>query len=84
MAGEIALEEACGVAPGLAFGEASRDVVAGDGVVLAAVQDDRVQGAVQLAVAAAAEAIPDGLTTGGWHRRDAGEPCEGRFGADAA
>jgi hypothetical protein len=40
-----------------AFGEAPGDVVAGWGVVLSAVQRDRVQGAVELAVAAAAESV---------------------------
>ncbi len=46
-----------GVAAGLAFGDAAGDVVAGGRVVLAAVEDDGVEGAVELAVAAAAEAV---------------------------
>ena len=61
MAGEVALEQAYGVAGRFAFGDAARDVVACCGVVLAAVKEDGVQGAVELAVAAAAEPVPDRL-----------------------
>ena len=43
-----------------------------------------MEGAVELAVAAAAEPVPDRLAAGGGDRCDAGEPCEGGFGADAA
>jgi hypothetical protein len=52
--------------------------------VLAAVEDDCVQGAVQLPVAAAAEPLPPRLTARGGDRGDAGEPCEGGLGADSA
>ena len=65
MAGEVALEQAGGVAAALAFGDAAGDVVLGGGVVLAAVEDDGVEGAVELAVAAAAEAVADRLTARG-------------------
>jgi hypothetical protein len=51
---------------------------------LAAVQDDRVEGAVQLPVAAAAEPVLLGLAAGGWDWCDACEAGEGGFGADAA
>ena len=61
MAGEVALEEAGGFAVGFAFGDAAGDVVLGCWVVLAAVEDDGVEGAVELAVAAAAESVPLGL-----------------------
>ena len=61
MAGEVALEDPGCVACAFAFGDAAGDVVAGGGVVLAAVEDDGVEGAVELAVAAAAEAVPDRL-----------------------
>jgi hypothetical protein len=50
-----------GVAGCLAFGDASGDVVAGGRVVLAAVEDHCVQRPVELAVAAAAEPVTDGL-----------------------
>jgi hypothetical protein len=46
-------------------------------------QDDGVEGAVELAVAAAAEPVADRLATGGWEWCDAGEAGECRFGADA-
>ena len=62
MAGEVALEEAGRLAAGLAFGEALGDVVLGRFVVLAAVEDDGVKGAVELAVAAAAEPMTRRLT----------------------
>jgi hypothetical protein len=61
VAGEVALEGACGVAAAFAFGDAAVDVGAGGGVVLAAVEDDRVEGAVELAVAAAAGPVADRL-----------------------
>jgi hypothetical protein len=81
---EVALEEADRVASGLAFADAAGDVVAGGGVVLAAVEDDGVEGAVELAVAAAAEAVAGGDAAGGWKWRDAGEPGEGGLGRDTA
>ena len=61
MAGEVALEEAGGFGAALALGDAAFDVAAGRCVVLAAVQDDGVECAVELAVAAAAESMPHGL-----------------------
>ena len=66
-----------------AFGDAAGDVVAGGGVVLAAVEDDGVEGAVELAVAAAAEPVACGEAAGGGEWCDAGESCEGGFGVDA-
>ena len=84
MAGEVALEQAGGVAAGLAFGDASGDVVLGRWVVLAAVEDDGVEGAVELAVAAAAESVPGRLAARGGDRGDAGEAGEGGFGAEPA
>jgi len=62
VAGEVALEQAHGITGRFAFGDASRDVVLRRRVVLAAVEDDGVQGTVELAVAAAAEALTDRLT----------------------
>ena len=83
MAGEVALEDARCVAGCLAFGDAAGDVVAGRRVVLAAVKDDGVERAVELAVAAAAEAMPDRLATRGGQGCDACETGEGGLGADA-
>jgi hypothetical protein len=54
VAGEVALEQSRCFARGLAFGDAAGDVVAGCGIVVSSVQRDRVQRAVELAVAAAA------------------------------
>ena len=62
VAGEVALERAGCVAACFAGGDWSRDVVLGRWVVLAAVQDDRVQRAVELAVAAAAEPVAERLS----------------------
>ncbi len=69
MASEVALEDAGRVACAFAFADAPSDVVAGRGVVLAAVEDDGVEGAVVLAVAAAAEPVADRLTARGYGRQ---------------
>jgi hypothetical protein len=58
---EVALEQACCVTLAFAFGDPFGDGVLGCLVVLAAVQRDRVECAVELAVAAAAEPVPLGL-----------------------
>jgi hypothetical protein len=68
VAGEVALEEAGRFAASLAFGDASFDVRLRGGIVLTSLQDDRLQGAVELPVAAAAESVPDGLAAGGRDR----------------
>jgi hypothetical protein len=84
VAGEVALERPGGVATAFAFGDAAGDVVLRSGVVLASVEDHGVQGAVELAVAATTEPMPIGLSARGGDRCDAGESCEGGFGADAS
>jgi len=68
----------------LSFGDRSRNVVLGRGVVLAPVEDDRVQWSVKLPVAAAAESMPCGLAAGGRDGGDAGETREGGPGSAAA
>jgi hypothetical protein len=65
VAGEVALEDAGCFAGRLVFCDTARDVAAGRWVVVAAVEDDGVQGAVELAVAASAEAVADRLTARG-------------------
>jgi hypothetical protein len=84
VAGEVAFEQACRVAFALVVGDASRDVVLGCGVVLAAVQRDRVQRAVELAVAAAAEPVPLSLPAWGGDGCDAGEARKAGFWAQPA
>ena len=59
VAGEVALEDAGRFACAFTLGDAAGDVVACRRVVLAAVEDDGVERAVELAVAAAAESVPD-------------------------
>lgn len=66
------------------FGNSSFDVLLGCWVVCAAAQDDRVEGAVELPVAAAAEAVADGLSARGRQWGNAGEACEGGVGVDTA
>src|SRR5262245_30632661 len=83
VAGEVALEDAGCFAACLAFGDAACDVVAGRGVVLAAVRGNGVERAVELAVAAAAEPVADCLSARGGYWCDAGESGEGCLGADA-
>ena len=46
--------------------------------------DDDVQGAVEVAVAAAVEAVAGDPAGGGFHWADAGEGGEGGFGAEPA
>ncbi len=62
VAGDVALGDASCVACALAFGDATSDVVLGGRVVLlAAVENDGAEGTVELAIAAAAEVVPDCL-----------------------
>jgi hypothetical protein len=83
VAGEVALQRAGCVAGWFAFAEAAGDVVAGCWVVLAAVGDDGVEGAVELAVAAAAEPVSLCVAAGGGDGCDAGEAGEAGFGSGA-
>ena len=53
-------------------------------VASAAREHDCVQGAVELAVAAAVEAVADGFAGAAGDRGCAGEACEGGFGSEAA
>jgi hypothetical protein len=84
VAGEVALEQPRGLASALALGDAAGDVVAGRRIVLAAMEHDRVQRPIELAVTAAAEPVAGGLAAGRGDRRDAREACEARFGAEPA
>jgi hypothetical protein len=84
VAGEVALEAAGRFAGCFAFVVAAFDVGDGGGVVLAAVEDDCVEGAVEVAVAASVESVADGLAAGGGDRCGAGEAGEGGFVSDAA
>ena len=77
MAGELTLEDPGGVASAFAFGNAAGDVVAGGGVVVSAVEDDGVEGAVELAVAAAAQAVSGCVSARGGDGGGAGESGEG-------
>jgi hypothetical protein len=52
--------------------------------VLSAMKDDCVQGAVELAIAAAAEPVTNRLAARGGHGCDARETREGGFRANAA
>jgi hypothetical protein len=68
VAGEVALEQPCGVAAAFSFGDPFGDVFLRRRVVLAAVQDDRMQCAVELSVAAAAEGVV--VTAPDWLREE--------------
>jgi hypothetical protein len=61
VASKEALQAADGLAHGLAFARFARDVGDRLRVGLAPADDDRVQGAVELTVAAAVEAVADAL-----------------------
>jgi hypothetical protein len=84
VAGEVALEAADRVAAGLAVVLAALEVGDRGGVVLAAAEQDGVEGAVELAVAAAVESVADGLAGAGRDRGGAGEASEGGLVADPA
>ena len=68
----------------LAFGRPPGGVMLGLDVVGEAGEGDRVQSAVELAVAAAVEPVADELSGGCRDRGGTGEGGEGGFGAEAA
>src|SRR5918999_5898061 len=74
VAGEGALEAADRLARALALAEAALDVGDCGRVLLAAADDDRVQRAVELAIAAAVEAVAHDHARAG---RDGRWPCPG-------
>jgi hypothetical protein len=75
-AGDVSLEAAADLGVGLALGAAFGDVGVGARADQPAGQSDVVQGAVELAVAAAVEAVPAGSAAGGRDRADAGQRGE--------
>src|SRR4051794_6717329 len=75
-AGEVAFEAADGFFGALAFGAFAGDVVLGFGVAAQAGDGDAVDRGVDLAVAAAVEAVAVGLAGTDWDRGDAGGPGE--------
>src|SRR3954453_18559975 len=70
-AGEVALEAADGFFGAFAFGAFAGDVVLGLGVAAQARDGDAVDGGVDLAVAAAVEAVAVGLARADGDRSDA-------------
>jgi hypothetical protein len=82
-AGEVAFEAADRFAVGLAFGGLARHVVAGFGVAAGAGDRDAVNGGVDLAVAAAVEAVPVGAPGADWYRGQAGGASELGVGGEA-
>src|SRR5215218_4682103 len=70
--GEVAFEAADGFLGALAFGAFAGDVVLGLGVAAQAGDGDAVDGGVDLAVAAAVQAVPVGLARADRDRSDAG------------
>src|SRR5512132_2650582 len=75
-AGEVALEAADGFFGALAFGAFAGDVVLGLGVAAQAGDGDAMDRGVDLAVAAAVEAVAVGLAGADGDRRDAGSAGE--------
>ena len=82
-AGEVAFEAADGFAGGLAFGAFAGDVVAGFGVAAGAGDGDAVDGGVDLAVAAAVEAVAVGVAGADRDRGQAGGAGELGVGGEA-
>ena len=58
LAGDVALEASADLAVGLAVAAAPFDVGAGGRIVSGAVEDDDVNGSIELAVAASIESVP--------------------------
>jgi len=83
-AGEVAFEAAHGFEAGLAFGAFAGQVVLGLGVAAGAGERDAVNRGVELAVAAAVQAVAVGLAGADRDRGDAGGAGELGFGAKAA
>ena len=83
-AGEVALEAAGGLVAALPFAEAALDEVDGWSVHATSGEDDLVEGAVELSVAAAVEPVADRLSGGGRNRGGAREPGEGGFAHETA
>jgi hypothetical protein len=81
--GEVTLEQPGRLAAALALGYTAGDVVPGRGIVLAAVQHDRVQRPVELTIAAAAEPVSSSLPARGGDGCDAGEAGAAGFGAQS-
>ena len=77
-------QAALGVTPALAFGRATGHVGAGVGIGAQAHQQDGVQGAVELAVAAAVEPVAGHLPGGGGDGVGAGQGGKGCLGAEPA
>src|SRR6478735_7341936 len=85
VAGEVALEAAGGFAAALSFSDSTLDVVDGRSVCSASGDDDLVECAVELPVAAAVEPVADRLPGRGRDWGGAGEPGEcGLVGQAAA
>jgi hypothetical protein len=83
--GEVALECAAGFAGGLALGSLAGEEGLGVGVDAGLDDSDSVQGGVELAVAAAVQAVTvAGLAGAAEDRCGAGEAREGGLAAEAA
>jgi hypothetical protein len=76
---QLALEATVDVAGALAFADAAFDVVARGSVRRASRERDRVEGLVELTVAASVESVADRLAGRGGYRARAGEHREGGF-----
>ena len=84
VAGAVAVEAAGGLAAALSFLDSTLDVVDGRSVHSASGEDDLVESAVELPVAAAVEPVADPLARGGGDRGGAGEPGEGGLADETA
>jgi hypothetical protein len=84
VAGEVALEAAGGLAAALSLADATLDVVDCRSVCSASGEDDLVECAVELSVAAAVESVADRLARRGGDWRGAGEPGESGLADEAA
>src|SRR5262249_53377746 len=84
LAGEVAFEAAGCLAAALSFADATLDVVDGRWVDSASGEDDLVECAVELSVAAAVESVAERLARRGWDGGGAGELGEGGLADETA
>lgn len=79
----VAFQAADRFSAGVAFGDASSDVVPGSSVPSQARECDRVESGVRCSVAAAVESTPVGLARGGFDGADSAEGCEGGLAGES-
>lgn len=82
-AGQVVFETVVDLVECASFGGTALDVGVGAGVHVHVGDDGHVEGAVEVLVSSAVDAVPDGVPGGRGDRADAGEAGESGLGSDA-